>query len=218
MNKLRGRGIEIVLNARVVNIENGLLKYKLKSNDNNENMEHEVNFGVCVWAAGTKQRSITKTISSLMGSKQNEIFNKNGGRLAVDNFHRVIDDDEKTTGTLFSIGDCSSNIEDSSPQTAQVAAQQGAFLARLFNREYDLSASTPIITKEMRTKNPLKFTYLSIRNINHARPFKFINLGSLAYIGGSEAVAKVQLGDSGIGLTSSGDKAFILWYHHYHNY
>jgi NADH dehydrogenase FAD-containing subunit len=61
-------------------------------------------------------------------------------------------------------------------------------------------------------KDPLKFSYLYLRNITNARPFKFINLGTLAYIGESEAVAKVQIGDSGVSVTSSGYSAFLLWY------
>ena len=211
LDKLTNSGVNVILNARVIEVSDGSLKYKLKSNDPNTN-EQQVKFGVCVWAAGTASKPLVKTICSVLGAKQNEFFAKNGGKLAVDGYYRVINDDDSDRGTIFALGDCSSSIEDSCPQTAQVAAQQGAYLARLFNREYVFAEPIPTIKTNMFDVDPLKFAYLSIRNITIARPFKFINLGSLAYIGESEAVAKVQLGDSGLSVTSSGYNAFLLWY------
>lgn len=204
--RLTDKGVNIQNNAKVVEVTDGALKYKLKGNDN----EHEVTFGACVWAAGTASRKVTKTISLELGTRQSDLFTKNGGKLAVDRFHRVIDDDETSQGNIFALGDVSASIDKACPQTAQVAAQQGAFLARQFNREYDWRASIPVTKKNMILSDPFKFYYLSFRNITFARPFKFINLGSLAYIGGSEAVAKIQIGE-GFSVTSSGYEAFLLW-------
>mmetsp|Transcript_9111 Transcript_9111/g.13589 ORF Transcript_9111/g.13589 Transcript_9111/m.13589 type:complete len:125 (+) Transcript_9111:841-1215(+) len=45
---------------------------------------------------------------------------------------------------------------------------------------------------------------LRARGVLQAEPFKFLNLGLLTYIGGSEAVAQVQLG-------TAGGNAFLLW-------
>jgi len=211
LQKLTTSGVTVILNARVIEVSDGLLKYKIKSNDPNNNDENELRFGVCVWAAGTASKPLVKTISSVLGEKQHEYFVKNQGKLAVDGYYRVIDDEDSQKGTIFALGDCSSCIENECPQTAQVAAQQGAYLARLFNREYNFAESIPSIKKSMFDLDPLKFSYLYLRNITKARPFKFINLGSLAYIGESEAVAKVQIGDS-VSVTSSGYNAFLLWY------
>ena len=213
LQKLTTSGVTVILNARVIEVSDGSLKYKIKSNDPNNNDENEIRFGVCVWAAGTASKPLIKTISSALGENQNEYFVKNGGKLAVDGYYRVLDDDDNERGTIFALGDCCYCIENEScPQTAQVAAQQGAYLARLFNREYNFAESIPSIKENMFELDPLKFSYLYLRNITSARPFKFINLGTLAYIGESEAVAKVQIGDSGVSVTSSGYSAFLLWY------
>ena len=42
-----------------------------------------------------------------------------------------------------------------------------------------------------------------------ARPFQFLNLGILAYVGDSKALAQVSLGDST--LKDTGRRAFALW-------
>lgn len=178
LQKLTTSGVTVILNARVIEVSDGSLKYKIKSNDPNNIDEKELRFGVCVWAAGTASIPLIKTISSTH-TKQNEYFVKNGGKLAVDGYYRVLDDDDNERGTIFALGDCSYCIENEScPQTAQVAAQQGAYLARLFNREYNFAESIPSIKKNMFDLDPLKFSYLYLRNITNARPFKFINLGT----------------------------------------
>jgi NADH dehydrogenase FAD-containing subunit len=51
---------------------------------------------------------------------------------------------------------------------------------------------------------------LRARGVMQAEPFRFLNLGLLAYIGGSEAVAQVQLGESDF-LQAWGGSAFVLW-------
>ena len=60
------------------------------------------------------------------------------GRIAVDPWLRVIG---APLGSLLALGDaalCCSADGSALPQTAQVAAQQGAYVARLLNRGYDL--------------------------------------------------------------------------------
>lgn len=78
------------------------------------------------------------------------------------------------------------------PQTAQVAAQQGAYVARLFNRQYmaQTAQKTPSLPADLKSKN--LFLYLWVKGNVQAKPFKFLNLGVLAYIGGRNAVAKVM--------------------------
>jgi NADH dehydrogenase FAD-containing subunit len=90
-----------------------------------------------------------------------------------------------------------------------VAAQQGAYLARLFNRAYNTSAITPALPEVLWTSNSF-WTALRARGLLKAKPFSFLNLGLLAYVGDSEAVAQVQFGDNVLD-TATGLQAFLLW-------
>ena len=74
------------------------------------------------------------------------------------------------------------------PQTAQVAGQQGAYVARLLNRKYLLDREIPTLPDSYKDS-----PYLKLRTGGSllAKPFSFFNLGSLAYIGGAKAIAEV---------------------------
>jgi len=43
-----------------------------------------------------------------------------------------------------------------------------------------------------------------------AKPFEFLNLGQLAYIGGGKALSQVQLGDKHL-FNQAGSIGFLLW-------
>jgi NADH dehydrogenase FAD-containing subunit len=49
-----------------------------------------------------------------------------------------------------------------------------------------------------------------VRGVLKAKPFAFLNLGLLAYVGNAEAVAQVQFGESTL-LDAVGGPAFLLW-------
>ena len=95
------------------------------------------------------------------------------------------------------------------PQTAQVAAQQGAFVGHLLNRKYNVSSSSvPSHPEDLWWRDPKQFLFTRCQL--EARPFAFLNFGILASIGGDEAVAQVKLGQSEL-FQSSGQRAFLLW-------
>ena len=104
------------------------------------------------------------------------------------------------------------------PQTAQVAAQQGAYIARLLNREYDLTGDGsfdkvdlclgPPINRDAEAGNTLALQKL--RGRVKAKPFKFLNLGQLAYTGGGQALSQVELGNKKI-FNQAGSVGFLLW-------
>lgn len=56
-----------------------------------------------------------------------------GSKLCVDSFLRVVG-----ASDLLALGDCSLVLGNRLPGTAQVAGQQGAFLAHLINSGYNL--------------------------------------------------------------------------------
>jgi NADH dehydrogenase FAD-containing subunit len=146
------------------------------------------------------------------------------GRVLVDAWLRAVG---APSGSLIAIGDasaCYSADGNVLPQTAQVAAQQGAYVARLLNRGYDLSGGAasdgeqavelgcevcgPPISREA-AGGDLKKAVL-LRGAVEARPFEFLNLGLLAYLGGGEALSQVQVGENRL-LSEAGSVGFLLW-------
>jgi NADH dehydrogenase FAD-containing subunit len=98
-------------------------------------------------------------------------------------------------GSLLALGDASLCLgpDGPLPQTAQVAAQQGAYAARLLNRRYDLSADGAPTNRQAAQGDAQ--AWLRLRGAVDARPFDFLNLGLLAYLGGGEAISQVQVGE-----------------------
>jgi NADH:ubiquinone reductase (non-electrogenic) len=107
-----------------------------------------IDYGLLVWSTGNAPAELIK----------NSVFKKDErGKLMTDQFFRV-----KGYFNIFAIGDCAQAENKILPATAQVAQQEGKYLADYFN-------------KLARAKKP--------------RAFKFNNLGMLAYIGGRNALA-----------------------------
>jgi NADH dehydrogenase FAD-containing subunit len=81
---------------------------------------------------------------------------------------------------LYAMGDCATIASGSLPQTAQVAMQTGKYLAKALNKR--ASGQEP-------------------------EPFKFRNLGMLAYIGESRALADIPKAN----VHSSGTATYLFW-------
>jgi len=110
-----------------------------------------LDYGVLVWVAGIGARPITKTLAAAFGQSSPR-------GLEVDEHLRV----KGAKGNeVFAMGDCAVS---GCALTAQVAAQQGKYLARAF-RDEEGSA---------------------------ALPFRYQHQGTMAYVGKSEAVAVLQ--------------------------
>ncbi len=107
--------------------------------------------------------------------KNSKLLVDKKGKIITDNFFKV----KKEAGyyeNIFAIGDCALIEGYELPATAQVAQQLGFFLAKYMNKEMKLT-----------------------------KPFKFKNLGMLAYIGDNKALADTPQ-FKGTGFTT-----FILW-------
>jgi NADH dehydrogenase FAD-containing subunit len=201
---LEERGIDMRLKTRVKAVTATSINYS--SGEDAPLME--LPYGLCVWAAGNACREITRTFATTLNPGQ-ELSVKTLGRLSVDPFLRLLRNDlEGAYSNMFALGDVANIASGSLPQTAQVAAQQGAYLARLLNRGYNTSTSVPTLPANLWTADTMKA--LQVRGLLAARSFSFLNLGLLAYVGDSEAVAQIQLGDATI-VDTAGTKAFLLW-------
>ena len=246
LQALQKRGVDVTLNARVTKMEADCLQYTVKGGA----LPRTLDFGLCVWAAGTGPREITKKLGERLGADP-DVFRQDGGRLRTDAWCRVASGPAETRirqleaeaqsedgdgseafsgapdsagmgagparcavklGSCFAIGDCAAVVggpDGPLPQSAQVAAQQGAFMARLLNRQYDLSAERgPEMPETVWKEDPVRAASLAVRGIAAAPAFRFLNLGLLAYVGSNEAVAQVELG---LDVRASGSPAFILW-------
>lgn len=101
-----------------------------------------------------------------------------------------------TNGTIFALGDCTAT---SYAPTAQVASQQGAYLARIFAQIAKRDAlSQQVVTLESHaakqdnaaeTSAEIESLKKQLSKAEKLRPFQYSHQGSLAYIGSEKAIA-----------------------------
>lgn len=173
-------------------------------------------YGLAVWAAGNGPLPLTLDIIEKLGEPQSELQDTARGRIATDGWLRA----EGSNGSILAFGDCSCNTEAQLPATAQVAAQQGEYLAGLMNKRFDLS---PTLSQEgiflppirnPKSSIPLsdKIANFAMQNDNDfAKPFQFLNLGILAYTGGGSALAQVSPAPGAEPIKGTGKVGNALW-------
>jgi len=166
-----------------------------------------IRYGLSVWAAGNGPVPLVLDLTKRI-EEQNALQGMARGRLVVDSWLRVKGVND---GSMWSLGDCAFVEGASYPATAQVAAQQGSFLARIFSRNYNLAAPAPPRILEGGDKVGIAQTLAGLdKDVGgYAKGFQFLNLGILAYLGDSKALAQIQVADATI--KGSGITGFALW-------
>lgn len=169
----------------------------------------KIPYGLLVWATGNAVRPVVKDLMSQLPAQKDS---RRG--LAVNEYLVV-----NGTENVWAVGDCA--IANYAP-TAQVASQEGAFLARTFNslsktealetRLAELSeqqASAP--TNDARTEafEEIKETQRRLRRVKQIRPFEYSHQGSLAYIGSEKAVADISWFKGNV--ASGGTLTYLFW-------
>ena len=220
-----------------------------------------IDYGLAVWAAGNAPLPLTlDLINDELGQSQNNHQHIARGRIAVDPWLRVISDNHESKGTddnddtimtttattssngsnrgtIFALGDASCVVHNQLPATGQVAAQQGEYIARLLNKQYDFGKVNghngtlcPPARKKRRSmssddKEELKelnsdvsisdsIASLSTKTTDYAKPFQFLNLGILAYTGDDTALAQVPVlgeGPTKTPIMATGKLGNELW-------
>ena len=170
----------------------------------------DVPFGLCVWATGNAPVRVVADAIEALGPIQKEAQARTRGRLAVDGHLRVLG---AKPGSVFALGDCAAFLDDPLPATAQVAAQQGEYLARLVNAKFDLAA-LPLPSRPGQKRGIAELFYDEEKTTNPsslvlARPFQYLDLGILTYVGDSKALAQLKVGNQTI--KGAGRLAFGLW-------
>jgi NADH dehydrogenase FAD-containing subunit len=145
----------------------------------------EIPYGLAVWAGGIGPLPITLEMIEAVGGKQKEAQKVARGKLAVDPWLRVVDGE----GRIFGIGDCVCTQDNCLPATAQVAAQQGEFLAHVLSvgnltvvKDEGGLMLPPVLDKTL-SKPMDGIAQLATGDKDYLAPFQFWDMGILAYTG-----------------------------------
>ncbi|KAF8504336.1 FAD/NAD-P-binding domain-containing protein [Russula emetica] len=158
----------------------------------------EVPVGMVVWAGGNKARAVSIDLMSRLPDAQ-----KNKRGITVDDHLRVAG----TDGTIFAVGDCTSTQY---APTAQVASQQGAYLARMLKQLAKRDALLEqITTLEKEGTNTESLQKQLTAKVAKLRPFHYSHQGSLAYIGSEKAIADLEFFHHK--FSSGGVATFLFW-------
>ncbi|TDL20534.1 NDE2, mitochondrial external NADH dehydrogenase [Rickenella mellea] len=167
----------------------------------------EVPYGVLVWAAGNVGRQITRDLMAKFTEAQT---NKRG--LTVDD-HLALNG---SNGSIYAIGDCTSTPY---AATAQVASQEGAYLARMFKlmakrdavaeQVYKLQQEVTLRGDGEGRKGELEKLEKALEKAANIRPFHYSHQGSLAYIGSDKAIADLTIFKEN--FATGGVATFLFW-------
>ncbi|KAJ2928993.1 hypothetical protein H1R20_g8098, partial [Candolleomyces eurysporus] len=166
----------------------------------------EVPCGLVVWAAGNKGRKIMQDLMAELPADQT-------------NQHGITVDDSlcmKGAKDIFSIGNCTAT---SYAPTAQVASQQGAYLARVLHQlakkdrlEVELQKLESLDVEgdeeKARVQKEIVVTWSKILKIQ-PKPLHYSHQGTLAYIGSEKAIADLPFMNGNI--ASGGVAMFLFW-------
>ena len=148
-----------------------------------------VPYGLAVWAGGIGPLPITLQAVEAIGGLQNRAQQVARGKIAVDPWLRAVD----ASSEIFAIGDCVCTQGACLPATAQVAAQEGEYLAHLLNAgnltaEFDDGGLLlpPRIDNERAILSD-KIASFAIVSKEYMAPFQFLDMGILAYTGVSDS-------------------------------
>ncbi|KAJ5806506.1 External alternative NADH-ubiquinone oxidoreductase [Penicillium pulvis] len=200
--------ISIRTKTMVKNVTDKSIEAEITNPDGSKTLE-TIPYGLLVWATGNAVRPV---IRDLMGQIPAQKDSRRG--LAV-NEYLVVNGAEN----VWAVGDCA--ITNYAP-TAQVAGQEGAFLARLFNT----MAKTDEIEKELtklsdqqalcktdeernQTFDEIRERQKQLRRTKQIGPFQYSHQGSLAYIGKERAVADISWLSGNI--ASGGTLTYLFW-------
>ncbi|KAF5093784.1 hypothetical protein D0Z00_003860 [Geotrichum galactomycetum] len=167
-------------------------------------------YGLLVWATGNAARPVVRDMMSRIPAQ------KNSRRGLLVNEYLVV---EGTEG-IWALGDCTAT---KFAPTAQVATQEGIYLAGLFNQlaqadvlESEIAQLENIAraaTDEASHKTILAEVESKARKLRRTRsllPFEYSHQGSLAYIGSDKAVADLTFWASS-NFASGGRLTYLFW-------
>ncbi|KAG8905199.1 NADH:ubiquinone oxidoreductase, partial [Tulasnella sp. 417] len=200
------QNIEVLTKTMVKEVKDKVVVVK-----NDKGQIEELPYGLLVWAAGNVSRPITRDLMAQLPQHQT---NRRG--LLVDDYLRLLG-----VNDVYAIGDCTAT---SYAPTAQVATQQGRYLARLLGqlaKKEELEKKLADLRGERsglpegpegKAKNNAEEIESVVKQLNKAskiRPFHYSHQGSLAYIGSDKAIADLPFFNGN--FASGGVATFLFW-------
>lgn len=206
-NTFKEEKIDILTKTMVKNVTDSTVEaVATRPDGSKETMT--IPYGLLVWATGNAVRPIIKDLISKIPAQKDS---RRG--LAVNEYLVV-----QGARDIWAVGDCA--VAGYAP-TAQVAGQQGGFLARLFNnmaktealetKIHDLSSNLNLKpgADSANAAREIEDCERQLRRIKDIKPFHYTHQGSLAYIGSEKAVADVSWWNGNI--ASGGSMTFLFW-------
>lgn len=199
--------ITIRTKTMVKNVTDKTIEAEVTKADGTKETE-SMPYGLLVWATGNAVRSVVKDLMQQIPAQKEA---RRG--LDVNEFLVV-----NGTENIWAVGDCA--VANYAP-TAQVAAQEGAFLARLFNtiaKTDEIEQQLKALSGKQAVAKPadregvleeIKERQRQLRRVKQIGPFQYSHQGSLAYIGAEKAVADVSWLSGN--FASGGTMTYLFW-------
>ncbi|KAH7308087.1 hypothetical protein B0I35DRAFT_361156 [Stachybotrys elegans] len=203
---LREEKIDIFTKTMVKKVTESSVQAEISRPDGTKE-KVEIPYGLLVWATGNAVRPIIKDLISKIPAQKDS---RRG--LAVNEYLVV-----QGTRDIWAVGDCA--VAGYAP-TAQVASQEGNFLARLFNnmakteeheaRIHELSRNMNIQPgNTAEAAQEIELLEKQLKRIKDVKPFRYSHQGSLAYIGSERAVADVSWWNGN--FATGGSMTYLFW-------
>ncbi|KAG5359608.1 External alternative NADH-ubiquinone oxidoreductase [Yarrowia sp. C11] len=203
--------ISILTKTMVKSVDENVIRAEQTKGDGTKEVL-EMPYGTLVWATGNTVRPVVRELMSKIPAQ------KGSRRGLLVNEYLVV---EGTEG-IWALGDCSATKY---APTAQVASQEGSYLANLLNgiaKTEDLNNEITHLEKqsehtfdEQERKNIFAQLESKSRKLRRSRamlPFEYSHQGSLAYIGSDRAVADLSFNFWGImNWSSGGTMTYYFW-------
>ncbi|CAO3614067.1 unnamed protein product [Cunninghamella echinulata] len=151
-------------------------------------------YGLLVWATGNTSRPLVRDLMAKFPESQTI---RRG--LAVDDWLCL-----QGSESIYALGDATATKY---APTAQVAAQQGKYLARVFHQMAHcdkLEAELQHVSEENRAKKERK-----LQKAKDIKPFHYSHQGSLCYVGSDKAIADLPFGPGN--LSTGGVATYAFW-------
>lgn len=188
--------IDLRTNTMVKKVDDKMVIAQTKEKDGSAKTV-EIPYGMVIWATGNAPRAIVRQLSSVIEQQKNA---RRG--LLVD--EKLLVDG---TSNIFALGDCT--FTKYAP-TAQVAFQEGIFLAGHLERLHEIEALKYRVSNPQGEEHVDRLSKKLVKLENSLEPFKYNHQGSLAYIGSERAVADLVWGDWS-NVSTGGTFTFLLW-------
>lgn len=186
---LQDTSIKLHLKTAVAKVEADHLIAKTKHDDGSVT-EENIPYGTLIWATGNKCRPVITDLFKKIPAQ-----NASTRALNVNPFLQV-----KGSNNIFAIGD---NAFVGLPPTAQVAHQEAEYLAKTFDKMAQVENFHSELAQR-KEKVDLLFEE------KHFKPFKYVHLGALAYLGAEKAIANITYGKYNL-YTGGGALTFYIW-------